>query len=76
MEELPEEFTSIVVGPHRTLENRREIEELEKELLQKIRKERKVNLSKLWRSTNCHLWEISYALRKLKEKGFVEESEL
>ncbi len=76
MEGLPEEFTNIVVGPHRTLENRRNVEELEKELLQKIKKEGKVNLSKLWRSTDCHLWEISYALRRLKEKGLIEEIEL
>jgi DNA-binding Lrp family transcriptional regulator len=76
MEELPEEFNTVVVGPHRTLENRRKVEELEKELLQKIRKEGRVNLSKLWNSTDCHLWEISYALRRLKEKGLIEEYEI
>ena len=76
MDEFPEEFSSIVVGPHYTLVKRRKIEELERELLEKIEAEGKVNLSKLWLSTDCHLWEISYALRMLKEKGLVVELEI
>ena len=76
MNEFPEEFSSVVVGPHHTLVKRRKIEELEEELLERIKAEGKVNLSKLWLSTDCHLWEISYALRRLKEKGLIEEFEL
>jgi DNA-binding Lrp family transcriptional regulator len=75
MEELPEEFSNIVIGPHNTLVKRRDAKELEKEVLQKIRAEGRVSLSRLWRATDCHLWEIAYALRRLKEKGLVEESE-
>jgi len=73
MEELPEEYDRIVVGPHLGLVKRKKIEELEEELLQKIRASGEASLSKLWLTSNCHLWEIAYALRRLKEKGLIEE---
>ncbi|MEM3404107.1 MAG: hypothetical protein QXJ17_06210 [Nitrososphaeria archaeon] len=73
MEGLPEEYDRIVVGPHLGLVKRRKIEELEEELLQKIKTLGEVGLSKLWLTSNCHLWEIAYALRRLKEKGLVKE---
>jgi len=76
VEEFPEEFFNVVVGPHKSLSIRRNIEELEKELIEKIRLEGKVNLSKLWLTSNCHLWEIAYALNRLKERGLVEERDV
>jgi hypothetical protein len=76
MEEFPEEFSEVVLGPHSSLTERRRSEELENELLNKIRAEGEVNLSKLWLSSHCHLWEITHALRMLKDKGLIKEKEL
>jgi len=75
-EEFPEEFSKIVLGAHKSLSRRRNVEELEKELIEKIRVEGEVRLSKLWLTSDCHLWEIVYALNRLKEKGLVEEKEV
>jgi hypothetical protein len=75
-EEFPEEFSKIVLGAHKSLSRRRNIEEVEKELIEKISVEGEVRLSKLWLTSDCHLWEIVYALNRLKEKGLVEEKEV
>jgi hypothetical protein len=52
------------------------IELLETEILSFLRVGTAMRLSQIWLRCNCHLWEISLALERLKEKGIVDESSL
>jgi len=51
------------------------IEEIEKEIYRLLEEHGPMPLSALWRKLNCHLWEVSAALRRLKSKGLIEEGE-
>jgi len=65
----------VVKGPHYYLIERRPIEEIEKEIYRLLEEHGPMPLSALWRKLNCHLWEVSAALRRLKSKGLIEEGE-
>ena len=66
----------VVKGPHASMVIKQPIESLEMEILSLLRVHRRIRLSQIWLKCNCHLWEVSLALKRLKEKGLVEESPL
>jgi DNA-binding Lrp family transcriptional regulator len=70
-----EDEEGVIKGPHYYLLKRQPPEKLETEILRLLREKGPLPLSALWRSLNCHLWEASAALRRLKEKGLIGESE-
>jgi hypothetical protein len=66
----------VVKGPHASMVNKHPIEQLEKEILSLLSLRGGMRLSQIWLRCNCHLWEVSLALERLKDKGFVEENSL
>jgi hypothetical protein len=64
----------VVKGPHASMVIKRPIDVLEKEILSLLSARRGMRLSQIWLNCSCHLWEVSLALERLKEKGLVEES--
>jgi hypothetical protein len=64
----------VVKGPHTSMVIKRPIEVLETEILSLLSVHGDMRLSQIWLRCSCHLWEISLALERLKEKGSVEES--
>ena len=50
-----------------------QLDKLEIEVNEALKKEGELPLSKLWKRFSCHLWEINPVLRKLKQKGLIEE---
>jgi predicted transcriptional regulator len=66
----------VIKAPHASLERLYPLEELERALYEALKEEKQATLSKLWRRFDCHLWEIVEALRRLKDKGLVEERDL
>jgi len=65
----------VIKGAHYYLYKRRSLEDLETEILKLLEERKTLPLSAIWRKLNCHLWEVSAALRHLKKKGLVEESD-
>jgi hypothetical protein len=63
----------VVKGPHASMVIKRPIDVLEKEILSLLSVHRGMRLSQIWLRCSCHLWEVSFALERLKEKGLVEE---
>lgn len=74
-EEEIEDHEGVIKGPHASLERRRSLDELEKSVLEVLKKEKSLALSNLWRRSDCHLWELAEVLRRLREKGLVEEKD-
>ncbi|MGC8849657.1 MAG: MarR family transcriptional regulator [Candidatus Bathyarchaeia archaeon] len=66
----------VVKGPHASMTITHPIEDLEREILLLLKAHGGMRLSKIWRTLNCHLWEVSLALKRLKEKGLVDEAPL
>ncbi|MEM2122070.1 MAG: hypothetical protein QXE79_00350 [Candidatus Bathyarchaeia archaeon] len=73
MEGSYEDREWVVKGPHASMVISRSIEDLESEILSLLRAHKEMRLSHIWRILNCHLWEVSLALKRLKDKGLVEE---
>jgi len=69
-----EDEEGVVKGPHPYLLRRYPLEKLEREVYQLLRERGSMPLSAIWRSFDCHLWEVCAALRRLKEKGLIEEA--
>jgi DNA-binding Lrp family transcriptional regulator len=63
----------VVKGPHHYLIRRYPLDNLESEVYRILREKGPMPLSAIWRRLDCHLWEVTAALRRLKEKGLVEE---
>lgn len=63
----------VVKGPHYYLTRRRPLEKLEEEIYVLLKEKGPMPLSALWMRLDCHLWEVVAALRRLKEKGLIEE---
>jgi len=63
----------VVKGPHHYLIRRHPLDNLESEVYRILREKGPMPLSAIWRRLDCHLWEVTAALRRLKEKGLVEE---
>jgi Mn-dependent DtxR family transcriptional regulator len=76
MSESYEDVEWVVKGPHASMVIKHPIELLETEILSLLRIGGGVRLSQIWLRCNCHLWEVSLALKRLKDKGLVEESPL
>jgi len=76
MEESYDDKEWAVNGPHVFLERRRDLGDIEKPVLNPLRKRGTLRLSEIWRQADCHLWEISLVLKKLKQEGLVEEMPL
>jgi len=66
----------VIKGPHSSMVMKHPIEQLESEILSLLRGRGGMRLSQIWLRCNCHLWEISLALERLKSKGFIEETPL
>ncbi|MEM2093969.1 MAG: hypothetical protein QXI32_01575 [Candidatus Bathyarchaeia archaeon] len=71
-----DDYEGVIKGPHITLEHHWPLDELEKLVLETLKKERRLALSELWRRFECHLWELVEVLRRLREKGLVEEEDI
>jgi len=70
-----EDEEGVVKGAHYYLFKRYPLERLEREILKLLEEKGPLPLSSIWRSFDCHLWEICAALRRLKKKGLLEESD-
>jgi len=71
-----EDEEGVVKGPHIYLFKRYPLEKLEREILQLLKERGSLPLSAIWRNFDCHLWEVCAALRRLKRRGLLEESDL
>lgn len=69
-----EDDEGVIKGPHQYLLKRRPLGELEMEVYELLRKKGSMPLSAIWRSCDCHLWEVAAALRRLKERNLLEEA--
>jgi len=69
-----EDEEGVVKGPHYFLLRRYPLEKLEREVYELLKERGPMPLSAIWRNFDCHLWEVSAVLRRLKEKGLVQES--
>ncbi len=70
-----EDEEMVVKGPHYYLIKRSSLENLENEVYTLLREKGPMPLSALWRRLNCHLWELTAALRRLERKGLIEEKD-
>jgi len=70
-----EDEEGVVKGAHSYLLKRYPLERLEREILQLLEEKGSLPLSAIWRRFDCHLWEVCAALRRLKKKGLLEESD-
>ena len=71
MTESYEDKEWVVKGTHASLIIKHPIESLEKEILSILRVHGQIRLSQIWLKCHCHLWEVSLALKRLKEKGLI-----
>jgi len=71
-----EDEEGIIKGAHHYLIKQYPLQKLERQVYELLRERGSMPLSAIWRSFNCHLWEICTVLRRLKEKGLVEELNL
>ena len=74
MSESYEKKEWVVKGPHASMAIKHPIELLETQILSLLKIDGGMRLSQIWLKCNCHLWEVSLALKGLKDKGFVEET--
>lgn len=74
MGESHQDMEWVVKGPHASMVIKRPIELLEREILSLLRVHGGMRLSQIWLRCSCHLWEVSLALERLKDKGLVEEN--
>ena len=65
----------VIKGAHYYLFKRYPLERLEREILQLLNEKGPLPLSAIWRNFDCHLWEVCAALKRLKKKGLLEESD-
>lgn len=63
----------VIKGPHYYLIRCRSLVDLEREVYVLLKELGPMPLSAIWRKLDCHLWEVVAALRRLREKGLVEE---
>jgi len=70
-----EDEEGVIKGAHTYLYKRYPLDKLEREILQLLEEKGSLPLSAIWRNFDCHLWEVSEALRRLKKKGLLEETD-
>lgn len=71
-----EDEDGVIKAPHPSLVRRYPLDKLETEVYEILKEEGTLPLSRIWKRFECHLWEINYVLKKLVEKGLVEEKDL
>ncbi len=71
-----EDDDGVIKTPHASLVNHCSLDKLEKDVYEFLGKDGELPLSTIWKKFGCHLWEINYVLKKLKEKGLIEERDL
>lgn len=71
-----EDEEGVIKGPHYYIIKRRPLDELEREIYILLLEKGPMPLSALWRRLNCHLWELTAALKRLKDKGLLEERDV
>ena len=70
-----EDEEGVIKGAHYYLFKRCSLERLEREILKLLEERGSLPLSAIWRRFDCHLWEVCAALRRLKRRGLLEESD-
>jgi DNA-binding Lrp family transcriptional regulator len=68
-----EDDEGVIKGPHYYLIKHRPLDDLEREVYNLLVERGPMPLSAIWRKLNCHLWELTAALKRLRDKGLVEE---
>jgi len=63
----------VIKTAHYSLIRRYPLDKLESEVLELLVREGALPLSRIWRNFDCHLWELNAVLKRLKERGLVEE---
>jgi len=63
----------IIKTAHYSLIRQYPLDKLEREVLELLMSKGTLPLSKIWKNFDCHLWELNYVLKRLKERGLVEE---
>jgi DNA-binding Lrp family transcriptional regulator len=63
----------VVVGPHEYLLEKTDLDDLEKKVYAVLKEGKRMSVSKIWRATPCHLWELDAALKRLRDKGLIVE---
>lgn len=63
----------VVVGPHEYLLEKADLDALEKKVYKVLKEGKRMPVSKIWRATPCHLWELDIVLKRLRDKGLVAE---
>jgi DNA-binding Lrp family transcriptional regulator len=71
-----EDDDSVIKAPHASLVNHCSLDKLEKDVYNFLNEDGKLPLSSIWKRFGCHLWEMNYVLKRLKEKGLIEEKDL
>ena len=75
IEIIPDE-DGVIKGFHASLVRHYPLEKLEREIYKILSEDGELSLSGIWKRFDCHLWEISYVLKRLKEKGLIEEKDI
>jgi len=65
----------VILGPHEYLIEKADLEDLERKVYELIRREGKLPVSKIWRFSSCHLWELDAVLKRLRDKGLIMEEQ-
>jgi len=68
-----EDEEGVIKGVHHYLYKRYPLERLEREILNLLKEKGSLPLSAIWRSFDCHLWEVCAALNRLKKRGLLVE---
>jgi len=69
-----EDEEGVIKGHHHYLLRRYPLEKLEREVYELLKQRGPMPLSTIWRSFDCHLWEVCAVLKRLREKGLIDES--
>ena len=74
--EIIEDEDGVIKAPHASLVKRYPLDKLEREVYEVLKEEGELPLSRIWKRFECHLWEMNYVLKRLKERGLIEERDL
>jgi len=63
----------VILAPHQYLDHARSPKELDEAIMNLLKERGRMTTSQLWKELDCHLWELSASLRRLKQTELVEE---
>jgi len=69
-----EDVEGVIKGAHHHLLRRYPLDKLEIEVYQLLKERGSMPLSAIWKNFDCHLWEVSAVLRRLRQKDLIEET--